>query len=376
MRILRCSLAQLFMAVMFSFLPSLTNAQSLPEQPIHIGFTAIDLGGYGRIAWAPAQHVLAVSVESDLYLYTVDLIQIMQFHGHTERITSIDWSPEGKRVATSSYDNTVRIWDMDPASQTYGEALSVLDHTEDVYGVAWMPVIGTNMLATKEFVDSRVTSETARIRSHIHIWDVSAQSIINTFPPIYSMGGNIAWTSDGDYLAHSGLELGQPYIVRIWDTNSWQLVDEQAVTRSWINSLSWQPTSDRLGIVEDINYVIIYQLNQDSNLTYIDQFQANTFERAYTVDWKNNGDLIAWAGQDRYLRIWDIAAERVYRVLTPHSNTIGQISWSWDDVYLASQSHEGELRIWAMTDVACDYSAGLENAGFCGVPAQLQGYEE
>ena len=39
---------------------------------------------------------------------------LIYLHGHTQRVWSANYSPDGKRIVTASVDKTARIWDAAP----------------------------------------------------------------------------------------------------------------------------------------------------------------------------------------------------------------------------------------------------------------------
>ena len=55
--------------------------------------------------------------------------------GHTEEVWGVAWAPDGKRLATASWDFTVKLWD--PA--TGQEALTLRATEAPCWGVAWAP---------------------------------------------------------------------------------------------------------------------------------------------------------------------------------------------------------------------------------------------
>src|SRR5207245_626174 len=41
-----------------------------------------------------------------------DALEVMRFVGHTNTIWSLDFSPDGTRLATADYDGRVQVWDV------------------------------------------------------------------------------------------------------------------------------------------------------------------------------------------------------------------------------------------------------------------------
>jgi WD40 repeat protein len=35
---------------------------------------------------------------------------IFTYRGHSKEVSSVAWSPNGKRIASASYDQTVQVW--------------------------------------------------------------------------------------------------------------------------------------------------------------------------------------------------------------------------------------------------------------------------
>ena len=115
----------------------------------------------------------------------------------TNRVKSIDWSPDGKRLAAGSTDFVTRIWDAISGAQ-----LRMLEGPEVlVLSVAWAPD------------STRLASTGVGGRSNIMIWsavkDQPLYALFDHTDTIYSMD----WSPDGTKLASTG----DDGVVRIWD---------------------------------------------------------------------------------------------------------------------------------------------------------------
>jgi WD40 repeat protein len=42
---------------------------------------------------------------------------LLTLGGHTDTVRSVVWSPDGKRLATASYDNVVKVWDAETGKE-------------------------------------------------------------------------------------------------------------------------------------------------------------------------------------------------------------------------------------------------------------------
>ena len=55
--------------------------------------------------------------------------------GHSADVISIAFSPDGRRLATASYDRTMKLWDM----QTGQDVFTLLGHTAGLVSLAFSP---------------------------------------------------------------------------------------------------------------------------------------------------------------------------------------------------------------------------------------------
>ncbi len=61
--------------------------------------------------------------------------ELLNLRGHTDLVYGIQWSPDGRRIASSSFDRSIKIWD----AGTGHEVLTLHGHDDRVWSVAWSP---------------------------------------------------------------------------------------------------------------------------------------------------------------------------------------------------------------------------------------------
>src|SRR5690349_1058305 len=88
--------------------------------------------GFGRItevAWSLDGQVLAVGGARGIWLYpATDLNNEGRLlEGHTGLVTGIAFSPTDNRLASTSVDSTIRVWDIDTGAELH--TLQVPDYT-------------------------------------------------------------------------------------------------------------------------------------------------------------------------------------------------------------------------------------------------------
>ncbi len=99
------------------------------------------LAAVNDLKFSPDGSLLAVSggqpsARGDIRLFqTADWKHVATLGGHTDVVGCLSFSPDGKQLASASFDKTVRIWNL----STRESALTFTGHSDFVYAVAFGP---------------------------------------------------------------------------------------------------------------------------------------------------------------------------------------------------------------------------------------------
>jgi WD40 repeat protein len=352
------------------FIPVL--AISLPSKDLNYHeVLRVGRGTVKDIAWHPNGDILAVGGGTDVWLYTSDFQDIAQLEGHTRTVTDLDWSPDGSKLASSSEDGTIRIWETQ-----HFQKLDVLEVGADgsVSSIAWNPQ-GNLMIGTIQFGASG-DNDIARI------WDVETADVVYTLEPrgLPLRIRSVSWSPDGNLIA---LGVSESRIT-VWDAHTGQFISElEGETQGSIHSIAWSPDSQRIAsstgsdgtirVWDVANREVIQVLNENGTLSLAwrsntDQLiSIDTFGHVHNWDivrgqatpifelrgdesvlsWSPNGRHLASVTSDQIVEIWDVTTGEVVVSQLDHTLPVGHVAWNpAGDLLAAADLESYAIRIW------------------------------
>ena len=293
---------------------------------------------------------------------------ILTYRGHTDVVNAVAWSPDGKRIASASGDETVQIWDA-----TYGHtALTYRGHTDPVHAVVWSPDGSHLASAPDGFLSNSSNGYMVRV------WDATNGHTTLTYSGIdpdlanlafltsQMMGdketfGNasaVAWSPDGERIASTltvaGKAYGRPYYyytVRVWDASEGHTVSVYGYGGEYkedVSSVAWSPDNRHIASGSYDHTVQIWDATQgNSDTVNALTYQGHT-DAVNVVAWSPDGKRIASASVDKTVQVWNATTGDESTALTyrGHTDNVNAVAWSPDGKLLASASNDQTVQVW------------------------------
>jgi small GTP-binding protein len=241
--------------------------------------------------------------------------------GHKGVILHITWSPDGRMLASSSVDHSIRIWD--PLT---GMLLHTLEgHYHGVNHAAWSP--------TRPLFASSSFDRTIRI------WSSETWEHLRTLSEHTDDVPGIAWSPDGAVLASCSMDK----TILLWNADNWEIISRLLGHSGGVSRVAWSPDGRKLASCSHDCTIRIWSLESGEHSSRI--LKGHTAQ-VISVAWSPDGRVLASSSFDRTVRIWDPDTGRLIRILEGHWAEVRSVSFSSDNQILASSSGDGTVKLW------------------------------
>ncbi len=235
-------------------------------------------------------------------------------------VISAVYSPDGKKILSASWDNTIKEWDADK-----GQCLKTLVGHEDWVESAVYSPDGKKILSSS---NDKTIKE----------WDAGTEECVKTLEG-HSSGVVIAlYSPNGEKI----LSASEDNTIKEWDADTGQCLKTLAGHDDWVNSAVYSPDGKKI-------------LSASHDQT-IKEWDASTGECLKTLadhdDWVNSavysadGKKILSASEDKTIKEWEAATGKCVKTLEGHSSGVVIAVYSADGKKILSASYDNTIRQW------------------------------
>jgi uncharacterized caspase-like protein/Tol biopolymer transport system component len=237
---------------------------------------------------------------------------------HASSVDCVAFSPDGKILASGSFDKTIKLWD----AATGKELATLMGHTQSVNSIAFNRD-GT-MLAS------------ASDDGTVKLWDIAHRSLIVTLTGHTAAVDSVAFSPKGGMLASASADK----TIQLWNIETRALLKKLTGHEGQVTSIAFSPNGETLASGSIDQTVKLWNLNTGQTVKTITKENAAISAVVFSPD----GKTLAVGGTNLFF--WDVASGERVGELTGHSSYVKALDFSPDGKTLASGSLDSTARLW------------------------------
>lgn len=243
--------------------------------------------------------------------------------GHTARVTTVAFHPDGQLLASGARDGRICLW-----SLPQGQRQQVLD---PAYGM---------VIALAFSPDGKILASTHWDRT-VRLWTLDTGQLRHTLVGHTHMIQAVAFHPNGRMLASSGSD----QTVRLWDMQTGHALATLRGHYYALNAAALSPDNQLLAGVGYDQLVHLWSWRGEHDAIAHRALQGHR-GLIHTVAFSPDGRTIASAGRDPAIHFWDVASGQLYRTLHGHTPDIYRVVFHPNGSLLASGGADGTVRLW------------------------------
>jgi WD40 repeat protein len=250
---------------------------------------------------------------------------LFDLEGHRNSITALAYRPDGKRLATSSADGSIKIWDLEKRQQA----------------VTWSTGPGRGMVIGLAFSPDGNWVAGACQDGTVKTWDAESGRLHATLRGRTSAVRCVAFSPDGKRLASGAYD----HTATIWDLQTGRVLQTlTGHTNGPVCGVVFSPDGKRVATAAGDGTARIWNADTGTPLFVL---KGHAMTPLTCLALNADGDRLATgSGADQSVKIWDTQTGQEMLTMKGHTGGVNCLSFSRESNLLASGSADHTIRIW------------------------------
>ncbi|MCJ8267937.1 MAG: GTP-binding protein [Psychrosphaera sp.] len=252
------------------------------------------------------------------------LTLLRTLHGHTDIVYGIAFSPDGHKIASSSKDNTIKIWETDSGKNS----ASLKGNTNNVTSVAFSPdgkkIAAGSTAHTINIWETDSGKKSATLRGHEH--------------SVYS----VCFSPDGKSIDSGSFDK----TIKIWDVGAGATLATLKEQQGWIYSVAFNPDGKEIASAGNDNKIHLWNIQTNKPLRVLEGHTSVISSCIFT----NDGQLLISRSQND-IRFWRTDTWQTVAIIDEPGadNWPPEIAFHPTKPILAVYGEEGKaIRLWEL----------------------------
>ncbi|MEW5964983.1 MAG: caspase family protein [Pseudomonadota bacterium] len=247
-------------------------------------------------------------------------VEVVPISGHAGELAFATYSPDGMRVATSSWDGMVKLWDAATSRLIH----SFVAGSDVVYSVAFSS-------------DGRLIAAASGDRT-VKVWDALSRELVHVLREFRDGASAVLFSRDGSMIVTASFD----GTIKLWSVATGRLVRSWDAGLTSDNALSLSP-DDRLIASTTIDAIKLWEMPTGRLARTIKPGIRSVHGTAFTPD----GEHLVGAVANQIV-MWHVASGALVKVFEGHAGDVRAVAASPDGALLASSGDDRTVRVWSM----------------------------